>query len=186
MESSQENDLSLANRLQAEEGNLQKDEDGTIETDKEIIPDVNITGVAHDENNNSMAIEETSTDKTEEINHANCTATVPQAPAGAVDQHTTTNEHIPIPKHMFQRLLQKGIIANDQQMNRPRTMMESCRPLDEILINFAEEDKASIGIFNNLIYLPPYLLEKYLAPTAKAIKKKTIWPIPYSQNQTQL
>jgi hypothetical protein len=49
--------------------------------------------------------------------------------------------------------------------------MESCRPLEEILINFAEEDKASIGIFNNLIYLPPYLLEKYMAPTAKAIKK---------------
>jgi hypothetical protein len=38
-------------------------------------------------------------------------------------------------------------------------------------MNFAEEDKASIGFFNNLIYLPPYLLEKYLAPTAKAIKK---------------
>ncbi len=49
--------------------------------------------------------------------------------------------------------------------------MESCRPLEEILINFAEEDKASIGIFNNLIYLPPYLLEKYMASTAKAIKK---------------
>jgi hypothetical protein len=43
--------------------------------------------------------------------------------------------------------------------------------LEEILINFAEEDKASIGFFNNLIYLPPYLLEKYMAPTAKAIKK---------------
>jgi hypothetical protein len=111
MESSKENDLSLANRLQAEEDNLQKDEDDAIETDKEIIPDINNTGAAHDENNNSMAIEETSTDKTEKTNYPNCTATVPQAPASAVDQHTTTNEHIPIPKHMFQRLLQKGIIA---------------------------------------------------------------------------
>ncbi len=50
-------------------------------------------------------------------------------------------------------------------------MLESCRPLEEILLHFAEEDKASIGVFNNLIYLPPYLLEKYLAPTAKAIEK---------------
>ena len=72
---------------------------------------------------------------------------------------------------MFQRLLKKGVIANDQQLNKPRSMAESCRPLEEILINFADEDKASIGFFNNLIYLPPYLLEKYLAPTAKAIKK---------------
>ena len=133
-----------------------------------------------------MTIEETSTNKTGETNHPNCTATVPQAPASAVDQHTNTSEHISIPKHMFQRLLQKGIIANDQQMNRPRNMMESCRPLEEILINFAEEDKASIGIFNNLIYLPPYLLEKYMAPTAKAIKKQTIWSTPYSRNLTQL
>ena len=116
-----------------------------------------------------MTIEETSTDKTLETNHPDFTATVPQAPASAVDPHTNTSERVSIPKHMFQRLLQKGIIANDQQMNRPRTMMESCRPLEEILINFAEEDKASIGTFNNLIYLPPYLLEKYMAPTAKAI-----------------
>jgi hypothetical protein len=87
-----------------------------------------------------LAVEETLIDKTEETNHPNGTATVPQAPAGAVDKHTTTNEHISISKHMFQRLLQKEIIANDQQMNRPRSMVESCRPLEEILINFAEED----------------------------------------------
>jgi hypothetical protein len=54
MESSQENDLSLANRLQAEEDNLQKDEDSAIETDKETTPDVNNNGEAHDENNNSI------------------------------------------------------------------------------------------------------------------------------------
>jgi hypothetical protein len=50
-------------------------------------------------------------------------------------------------------------------------MIEAGRPLEEILLNFAEEDKAAIGVFNNLIYLPPYLFEKYLAPTAKAIRK---------------
>jgi hypothetical protein len=37
-------------------------------------------------------------------------------------------------------------------------------------MNFEDVEKASIGIFNNLIYLPPYVLERYLAPTAKAIK----------------
>jgi hypothetical protein len=125
MESSKENDLSLANRLQAKEDNLQKGEDIAIETNNETTPVVNNTGAAHIENNNSMAIEETSTDKTDGTSHPNDTATVPQAPAGAVDQHTNTNEHISIPRHMYQRLLQKGIMANDQQMNRPRSMVES-------------------------------------------------------------
>ena len=140
--------------------------------DNESSTGLDNTGVTHDEINNPMTIEEASTDETLGTNHQDFKATIPQAPASAVDTHTNTTEHIPIPRHMFQRLLQKGIIANDQQMNRPRTMMESCRPLEEILLNFADEDKASIGIFNNLIYLPPYLLEKYMAPTAKAIKKK--------------
>ncbi len=39
-----------------------------------------------------------------------------------------------------------------------------------MLINFEEIDKASIIVFNNLVYLPPYILEKYLAPSAKAIE----------------
>ena len=170
MESSQENDLSLANQLQAEEDTLQKDESMVIETNKQT-PDTNSTVVAHGESDNEMAIEETSTDKTEGTNLPNGTVSVPQAPASATAQHTNTNVHAPVTHHMFQRLLKKGVIANDQQLNKPRSMAESCRPLEEILINFADEDKASIGFFNNLIYLPPYLLEKYLAPTAKAIKK---------------
>jgi hypothetical protein len=166
MGSSQENDTSLANRLQAEEDNLKKDEIGAIEIDQESSTEPDNTEMTHDDTNNSMTIEETSTDEILETHHPDS-----QAPASAVDTHTNTAEHVPVPKHMFQRLLQKGIIANDQQMNRPRTMMEACRSLEEILINFAEEDKASIGTFNNLIYLPQYLLEKYMSPTAKAIKK---------------
>ncbi len=58
MGSSQENGVSLANRLQAEEENLQKGEDGAIEIDKESISDLDNTGAAHDEYNNSMTIEE--------------------------------------------------------------------------------------------------------------------------------
>jgi hypothetical protein len=49
-------------------------------------------------------------------------------------------------------------------------MVESYRPLEEILKNFDETDKVSIGMFNNLVYLPPYLVEKYLAPTAEATR----------------
>jgi hypothetical protein len=48
MGSSQENDVSLANRPQAEEENPQKGEDGAIEIDKESIPDLDNTGAAHD------------------------------------------------------------------------------------------------------------------------------------------
>ena len=171
MESSQENDVSLANQLQAEEDALQKDESMVMETNKQTTPDANSTVAAHGESDNEMAIEETSTDKNEGANLPNGTVSVPQAPASAAVQHTNTDVHAPVTHQMFQRLLKKGVIANDQQLNKPRSMAESCRPLEEILINFAEEDKASIGFFNNLIYLPPYLLEKYLAPTAKAIKR---------------
>ena len=105
MGSSQENDVSLANRLQAEEENLQKGEDGAIEIDKESISDLDNTGAAHDENNNSMTIEETSTNKIEETNHLNCTATVPQAPASAVDQHTNTTEHMSEFRHDYAKKL---------------------------------------------------------------------------------
>ena len=102
MGSSQENDLSLANRLRAEESNLQKGEDGAIEIDKESIPDLDSTGAAHDENNNSMTIEETSTDKTVETNHPDLTATVPQAPASAVDVR------ISLPVSMYGRIVMYG------------------------------------------------------------------------------
>ncbi len=78
MESSQENDLSLANRLQAEEDNLQKDEDTVIETDKGITPDANHTGAAQDECNDAMAIEQMSIDKTEETNHPSGEEAVPK------------------------------------------------------------------------------------------------------------
>ena len=80
-----------------------------------------------------MAIEETLTNKTEETNLPNGTAAIPQAPASAAAQHTNTSVHVPVPNHMFQRLLKKGIIANDVQMNRPRSMVETCRPLEEVL-----------------------------------------------------
>ena len=113
MESSQENDFTLANQLQAEEDALQKGENIVIETDKQTTPDVNGTGVAHDESDDAMTIEQTSTDKAEKINPPNDTTAVPQAPASSAAQHTNTSVHVPIPKHMFQRLLQKGIIAKD-------------------------------------------------------------------------
>ena len=151
MESSQENDLALANRLQAEEDTLQKDGSIVIETDKQATPDADNTGAAHNESNNAMTIEQTSNDKAEETNLSNDATMVPQAPASAAAQHTDTSAPVPISTQIFQRLLKKGVIANDQQMNRPRSMAETCRPLEELLINFAEEDKASIGIFNNLI-----------------------------------
>jgi hypothetical protein len=108
MESSQENNVSLADRLQAEEDNLQKREDDAIEIDKESIPNVDNTGAAHDENNNSMTIEETSTSKTAETNHPDCTSTVPQAPASAVDQHTNTSEHISFPNTCFNGYCKRG------------------------------------------------------------------------------
>jgi hypothetical protein len=72
MESSQENDLTLANQLQAEKDALQKDESIVIETDKQTTPDVNGTGVAHDESDDTMTIEQTSTDKAEETNPPVC------------------------------------------------------------------------------------------------------------------
>ena len=78
MESSQENDITLANQLQAEEDALQKDESIVIETNKQTTPDVNGTGVAHDESDDAMTIEQTSTDKAEETNPPNDTTVVPK------------------------------------------------------------------------------------------------------------
>jgi hypothetical protein len=77
MESSQENDLTLANQLQAEEDALQKNESIIIETDKQTTLDVNGTGVAHDESDDAMTIEQTSTDRAEELNPPNDTTAVP-------------------------------------------------------------------------------------------------------------
>ena len=106
MESSQENDLSLANQLQAEEDTLQKDESMVIETNKQT-PDANSTVAAHGESDNEMAIEETSTDKNEGANLPNGTVSVPQAPASAAAQHTNTDVHAPVTHQMFQRLLKR-------------------------------------------------------------------------------
>ena len=103
MGSSQENDTSLANRLQAEEDNLKKDEIGAIEIDQESSTEPDNTEMTHDDINNSMTIEETSTDEILETHHPDS-----QAPASAVDTHTNTAEHVPVPKHMFQRLCKRA------------------------------------------------------------------------------
>jgi hypothetical protein len=95
-----------------------------------------------------------------------------EASTNAGDTPATTNTPVHISVQKFQRLLQKGIsVQMFQQLNRPRSMVESYKPLEEILKDFDESDKASIGMFNNLVYLPPYLVEKYLAPTATSLKQ---------------
>ena len=108
MESSQENDLSLANQLQAEEDTLQKDESMVIETNKQTTPDVNSTVVAHGESDNEMAIEETSSDKTEGTNLPNGTVSEPRAPASATAQHTNTNVHAPVTPSYVSKTVKKG------------------------------------------------------------------------------
>ncbi len=98
MESSNENELSLGNRLQAEQDNLEKADGSAIEIESETALDVDNTGAAHDENNNSMAIEETSTDKTDnntnDLGNTTTLVTNGTVPAGASGLPATTNVNI--------------------------------------------------------------------------------------------
>ena len=157
------------------QGNLEKEEGTPMEMESETSPKEKSTEAAHDESSNAMELEKSTInemdDKTMNPNGATPES---QESASTVNPHTTTSDPKPMVKqmaHVFHRLLQKGVMSNDRQLNIPRSMIEASKSLEEILMNFAEEDKATIGVFNNLIYLPPHLFEKYLAPTAKAIKK---------------
>ena len=157
------------------QGNLEKEEGTPMEMESETSPKEKSTEAAHDESSNAMELEKSTInemdDKTMNPNGATPES---QDSASTVNPHTTTSDPKPMVKqmaHVFHRLLQKGVMSNDRQLNIPRSMIEASKSLEEILMNFAEEDKATIGVFNNLIYLPPHLFEKYLAPTAKAIKK---------------
>jgi hypothetical protein len=181
LKESNENERSLNNRLQAEQDHMEKNS-GSMDIENETALSTISTEAVPDEGNNAMELDDTSNKEIgNKANHLDITTTLTpdkRAPISASSLSAITNVHIPVSTQIFQRLLQKGIIANDQQLNRSRSMLESYQPLEEILMNFDEADKASIGMFNSLIYLPPYLFERYLAPTAKATS--------YSQNRTQL
>jgi hypothetical protein len=172
LKESNENQCSLNNRPQAEQDSLDKN-DNSMNIEDETDLSATSTEAAPDESNNAMEIDATSNEElgNEDKNLDTTLAPNNEAPASASDLPETTGPPVSISVQMFQRLLQKGVIANDQQLNRPKSMVESYRPLEEILMNFDETDKASIGMFNNLVYLPPYLVEKYLAPTAEATRQ---------------
>jgi hypothetical protein len=165
MEESNENESSLNNRPKAEQDRTEKS-DGSIHVEVEDDLKSGITQAAPDEGNGAMELE------IEDTNVESKTTLSPNNETYLnADDIPAPNPPVHISVQMFQRLLQKGVIANDQQLNRPRSMVESYKPLEEILKDFDEMDKASIGMFNNLVYLPPYLFEKYLAPTASALKE---------------
>ena len=165
MEESNENESSLNNRPKAEQ-DLTEKSDGSMHVEVEDDLKSGITQAAPDEGNGAMELE---------IENTNVESKTTLSPNNETylntDDIPAPNPPVHISAQMFQRLLQKGVIANDQQLNRPRSMVESYKPLEEILKDFDEMDKASIGMFNNLVYLPPYLFEKYLAPTASALKE---------------
>jgi hypothetical protein len=144
LEESNENERSLNNRLQAEQDLMEKNScsmDIEDETDFSAIR----TEAAPDEGNNAMGIDDTSNkelgDKDKILDTTSTLAPNNGTPIIASDLLATTNVRIPISAQMFQRLLQKGIIANEQQLNRPRSMVESYRPLEEILMNFMKQTK---------------------------------------------
>ncbi len=120
LEGSNEHELVLGNRLQAEQESLGKEDGVSMEIENETSLGMDSTGAAHDESNNAMALEKNSNNETgDKINHLDGTTTVSQAPASAVDLHATADVHVPtVPKQLFQRLL------------------ESYRPLEEMLISF--------------------------------------------------
>jgi hypothetical protein len=170
LEESNENQGPHNNRPQAEQDSMEKNDDSMHIEDETDLSAVS-TDAVPDEGNKAMDINDTSNkelgNKDEILNTTTSLSPNDGAPTSVSGSPATTDPPVPISVQMFQRLLQKGIIANDQQLNRPRSMVESYRPLEEILKNFDETDKASIGSFNNLVYLPPYLVEKYLAPTVQ-------------------
>jgi hypothetical protein len=174
IEESSENESSLTNRPKAEQDSMEKS-DGSMHVEVEDDLKSRSTQAAPDEGNGTMELDDTSNKgfENEDKNLESKTTLSPnnEESTNAEDIPPSTNPPVHISVQMFQRLLQKGVIANDQQLNRPRSMVESYKPLDEILKDFDEMDKASIGMFNNLVYLPPYLFEKYLAPTAAALKQ---------------
>jgi hypothetical protein len=174
MVESNENESSLYNRSKAEQDPMEKS-DVSMHVEVEDDLKTRSTQAAPDEGNGTMELDDTSNKgfENEDKNFESKTTLSPnnEGSTNVDDIPPTTNPPVPITIQMFHRLLQKSVIANDQQLNRPRSMVESYKPLDGILKNFDETDKASIGIFNNLVYLPPYLVEKYLAPTATALQQ---------------
>ena len=171
MESSQENDFIFANRLQAEEDLLEKSIIPTTEPYQETPLEAIEIETDLNENSQDMAIEQTRNDETEGTTSLRNAEFIPQAPASASVHPTETKESPTITKHMLQRLLQKKVIANEKQKNLPKGMAEPYKNFEEILKAFSECDKASIGLFNDLVYIPPHLFEKYLVPTSHALCK---------------
>jgi hypothetical protein len=173
IEESNENESSINNRQKAKQDPMEKSDD-SMHVEVEDDPKSRSTQAAPDEGNDAMELDDTS-NKGFEIEDKNLESKTTLSPNNETftnaDDIPTTKPPVHISVQMFQRLLQKGVIANDQQLNRPRSMVESYKPLEEILKDFDEKDKASIGVFNNLVYLPPYLFEKYLAPTAAALRE---------------
>jgi hypothetical protein len=147
IEESNENESSLNNQPKAEQDPMEKS-DGSMHVEVEDDLKSRSTQAAPDEGNGAIEFDETSNEgfEDEDKNMELKTTLSPnnEVSINADDIPPTTNTPVPISIQMFHRLLQKSVIANDQQLNRPRSMVESYKPLDEILKNFDETDKASI------------------------------------------
>ncbi len=133
LEESNENERSLSNRLQAEQDLMEKNS-SSMDIEEEIDFSAISTEAAPDEGNNAMEIDDTSS---KELGNNNkilgaTTTLAPNngAPINASDLPATASVSIPVSAQLFQRFLQKGVIANDDQLNKPRSMVESYRPLD--------------------------------------------------------
>jgi hypothetical protein len=134
MEESNENESSLNNRPKAEQDLMEKSDDSMhVEVEDDLKS--RSTQAAPDEGNGTMELDDTSNKgfENEDNNLESKTTLSPntEVPTNADDIPPTTNTPVHISVQMFQRLLQKGVIANDQQLNRPRSMVESYKPLDE-------------------------------------------------------
>jgi hypothetical protein len=106
-----------------EQGNPGKEEGIPMEMETETSREEKSTEAAHNESNNAMELEKNTINETDDkTKHPNDATPEPRVPASTGDPHTTTSEPKPISKHIahvFQRLLQKGVMSNDQQLNRP-------------------------------------------------------------------
>ena len=132
IEESNENENSHNNRPKAEQDRTEKS-DGSMHVEVEDDLKSGITQAAPDEGNGAMELE------TENSNVESKTTLSPNNETYLnADDIPAPNPPVHISVQMFQRLLQKGVIANDQQLNRPRSMVESYKPLEEILKDFDE------------------------------------------------
>jgi hypothetical protein len=115
LEESSENQSSLNNRPQAEQDSMEKNDDSMnieVETDLSAVS----TEAAPDESNNAMEIDITSNEElgNEDKNLDTTLAPNNEAPTSASDLLAIMDPPVSISVQMFQRLLQKGVIANDQ------------------------------------------------------------------------